>query len=267
VTTSFSPSHESPPGGVPAWGNPDPSQPTVATIDAGVPFTVVERLDDWARVVCSNGWSGWVDARRIVAVGAPAPPPACPPTTYGSAATLSAPRARPRWLLPGVVVAGLAVTGVLASRGGDGKFSAEPGPGISATSRSGSGNRSGEALSADCDITNAELRALEDKWQTMVQTRSLASGQAFRDALTPLADKVGRAVRALPPDAERMFATEYEQLPPVVEEVRQATASQAALDPALDQARAGRRDVFAGSRALVESMAAVLCGASAHAGP
>jgi len=26
---------------------------------------VVERKGDWARVTASNGWSGWVDGRRL----------------------------------------------------------------------------------------------------------------------------------------------------------------------------------------------------------
>jgi hypothetical protein len=29
----------------------------------------VERRTDWARIVCSNGWTAWVDARRLVPNG------------------------------------------------------------------------------------------------------------------------------------------------------------------------------------------------------
>jgi hypothetical protein len=29
-------------------------------------LVVIERAGDWARVGASNGWSGWVDGRRLV---------------------------------------------------------------------------------------------------------------------------------------------------------------------------------------------------------
>jgi SH3-like domain-containing protein len=32
---------------------------------AGLPVAVVERRGGWARVVASNGWSGWVDGSRL----------------------------------------------------------------------------------------------------------------------------------------------------------------------------------------------------------
>jgi hypothetical protein len=32
-------------------------------------LVVVERAGDWARVVAVNGWSGWVDGRRLVPRG------------------------------------------------------------------------------------------------------------------------------------------------------------------------------------------------------
>jgi hypothetical protein len=41
---------------------------------------LMEQRGAWGRVLFSNGWSGWVDARRLVAVPAPASaPPAAPP--------------------------------------------------------------------------------------------------------------------------------------------------------------------------------------------
>src|SRR5688572_6438349 len=65
---AFSPTHESPAGGIQAWDAPDSARPAATTIEAGVLFSVAERQGDWARVVCSNGWSAWVDGRRVVAV-------------------------------------------------------------------------------------------------------------------------------------------------------------------------------------------------------
>ena len=67
-TGAFAPTHESPAGGIPAWDAPDSARPAATTIAAGVRFTVAERQGDWARVICSNGWSAWVDGRRVVAV-------------------------------------------------------------------------------------------------------------------------------------------------------------------------------------------------------
>jgi hypothetical protein len=69
----FRPTHVVPPDGLPAWETPDPSRPTVP-LDALLPVQLVERLGDWGRVVCANGWAAWVDGRLLVAV--PQPPPA-----------------------------------------------------------------------------------------------------------------------------------------------------------------------------------------------
>jgi SH3-like domain-containing protein len=54
---------------LPAWPAPDPARQIVATLNAGLEIAVAERAGDWARVVAVNGWTGWVDARRLVATG------------------------------------------------------------------------------------------------------------------------------------------------------------------------------------------------------
>lgn len=59
--------HVVPDGGLQAWSSPDPSVPAAATLAAGVELQLREQRGDWANVVGSNGWSGWVDARRLVA--------------------------------------------------------------------------------------------------------------------------------------------------------------------------------------------------------
>ncbi|GAB2887812.1 hypothetical protein GCM10027074_65190 [Streptomyces deserti] len=69
----FRPTHVVPQHGMPAWEAPDPGRPTVA-LDPLLPVQLVERLGDWGHVVCSNGWSAWVDGRCLVAV--PQDPPA-----------------------------------------------------------------------------------------------------------------------------------------------------------------------------------------------
>ena len=59
----------------------------MATIEARVEVVVREERGAGAEVLCSNGWSAWVDGRRLLAIGAPAPsvvPPAAAAPT-GSA--------------------------------------------------------------------------------------------------------------------------------------------------------------------------------------
>jgi len=62
--------HQVPAGGMPAWARPDPSLEPAAQLQARVQLAIAERRGDWARVVGSNGWSGWVDARRLETLGA-----------------------------------------------------------------------------------------------------------------------------------------------------------------------------------------------------
>jgi hypothetical protein len=76
---AYSPTHDAPAGGLPAYTAPDPTQAPVAQLDPGLDVQLLERRADWAHVVCSNGWEAWVDARRLVARAAPTPEPAPPP--------------------------------------------------------------------------------------------------------------------------------------------------------------------------------------------
>ena len=48
-----------------AWAQPDPTAAAVATIEQHTGVQVLERYGDWARVLCSNGWSGWIDGREL----------------------------------------------------------------------------------------------------------------------------------------------------------------------------------------------------------
>jgi uncharacterized protein DUF6777 len=77
-------------GGMSAWADADPSVPAVAHLEQGLEVQLVERRGDWARVLCSNGWSGWVDARLLVEPSAPVGPPSGPPTLSAMAATMTA---------------------------------------------------------------------------------------------------------------------------------------------------------------------------------
>ncbi|MEE1816222.1 hypothetical protein PUR59_14525 [Streptomyces sp. SP18ES09] len=69
----FRPTHVVPRSGLSAWEAPDPGLPTTA-LDAFLPVRLEERTGDWGRVLCSNGWTAWVDARLLVSV--PDDPPA-----------------------------------------------------------------------------------------------------------------------------------------------------------------------------------------------
>jgi hypothetical protein len=72
-TSSFAPTLRVPPGGLPSWTRPDPNGPTTR-LEGGLELAVAHRVDDWAQVRASNGWEGWVDARRLVPFAAPPDP-------------------------------------------------------------------------------------------------------------------------------------------------------------------------------------------------
>ncbi|MEU9114026.1 hypothetical protein AB0D04_20135 [Streptomyces sp. NPDC048483] len=69
----FLPSHVVPRDGMAAWSAPDAGRPTVP-LDPLLPVQLLDRRGDWALVLCSNGWSAWVDGRLLLAV--PHGPPA-----------------------------------------------------------------------------------------------------------------------------------------------------------------------------------------------
>ncbi len=85
----FLATHVAPPDGLQAWDAPDPSRPVVAQVQPGVRMQLMEQRGAWGHVLFSNGWSGWVDARRLVLARQPASP-------FGpQAAPQSAPPFRP----------------------------------------------------------------------------------------------------------------------------------------------------------------------------
>jgi len=70
----FTPTHEVPAGGMSAWARPDPSLQPSARLEARVQLRVDETRGAWARVTGSNGWTGWVDARRLAPLGSTVAP-------------------------------------------------------------------------------------------------------------------------------------------------------------------------------------------------
>ncbi len=65
AAAAFAPTHTVPPQGLQAWAAPDPTGAVVATLGGGLPIQVTEVRGAWANIVCSNGWTGWVDGRII----------------------------------------------------------------------------------------------------------------------------------------------------------------------------------------------------------
>jgi hypothetical protein len=57
--------HRVPHDGMAAWPAPDPSVPPSATLPGSLDVQVAEQLGAWSRVLCDNGWNGWVDGRLL----------------------------------------------------------------------------------------------------------------------------------------------------------------------------------------------------------
>ncbi len=69
VAPPWAPTHRVPDEGMAAWAAPDPSRPPAVSLGGSLELVVAERAGDWARVVAVNGWTGWVDGRRLVERG------------------------------------------------------------------------------------------------------------------------------------------------------------------------------------------------------
>lgn len=102
VAAGWSATHRVPAGGVRAWDEPDPAAQPTSRLEARVELQVAERRGDWARVVGSNGWTGWVDARKLEDVG--------PASSGGGRIELGGFSLRP---LPLIAVVGLVLAAVL----------------------------------------------------------------------------------------------------------------------------------------------------------
>jgi hypothetical protein len=63
----FRPTHVAPIDGLATWMRPDFSEPGVR-LDPLLPLLAADVRGDWTRVVCSNGWTAWVDGRLLVSL-------------------------------------------------------------------------------------------------------------------------------------------------------------------------------------------------------
>jgi hypothetical protein len=62
----WTPTHLVPATGVVTYAGSEEGGAANGRLDPGLEVQVVEQQGDWAKVLCSNGWSAWVDARQLV---------------------------------------------------------------------------------------------------------------------------------------------------------------------------------------------------------
>jgi len=62
---TWAPTHTVPAEGLAAWARPDGSLAPVARLDPYLDVRLVQRHNDFAQVICENGWSCWVDGRLL----------------------------------------------------------------------------------------------------------------------------------------------------------------------------------------------------------
>ena len=65
---AWAPTHEVPPEGLAARDAPDPAAAETSTLEAGLEVEVAEVRGEWAHVRAENGWTTWVDNRRLVPI-------------------------------------------------------------------------------------------------------------------------------------------------------------------------------------------------------
>jgi hypothetical protein len=65
TTLAFAPTHVVPLPGLDGYRGPDAATGVQGRLPAGTPVTVIEARGSWARVLCSNGWTAWVDGRPL----------------------------------------------------------------------------------------------------------------------------------------------------------------------------------------------------------
>jgi hypothetical protein len=64
---AWAPTHAIPGSGLAAWTEPDDSSGIpVDKLDPGLEVRLLERTGTWAHVLCSNGWSAWVESPQLV---------------------------------------------------------------------------------------------------------------------------------------------------------------------------------------------------------
>ena len=65
TATRWVATHVVPEGGLPTWADADPNSAQTARLDGGLEVSVDATQGAWSHVVCSNGWSAWLDGRAL----------------------------------------------------------------------------------------------------------------------------------------------------------------------------------------------------------
>ena len=102
LEAAFRPTHRVAGEELATYGRPDPAAAPGARLTPHLEVRVIEQHPDgWAQVQCSNGWTTWVDGRRLVALS---PPPAVGEMAGSSAAWVPSHRVPqsglPTWTAP-----------------------------------------------------------------------------------------------------------------------------------------------------------------------
>jgi hypothetical protein len=63
---SWAPTHVVPAAGLVTYADAEAGGGENGRLDPGLDVQVVDQRGDWAKVLCSNGWSAWVDARQLL---------------------------------------------------------------------------------------------------------------------------------------------------------------------------------------------------------
>ena len=79
TVASFAPTHIVPAEGMASWATPDPATPQAARLQPSLPVQQLERRGEWIHVLCSNGWTTWVDGRLLLPAPASSPAPGAAP--------------------------------------------------------------------------------------------------------------------------------------------------------------------------------------------
>jgi hypothetical protein len=194
--TDWQATHAVPAGGLPVWAEPDPSQPMLADLAQGTEMVLGEQRGGWVEITCSNGFRGWADAARPVAL-APAGPPAA-----GPVAAAGPPVAAKKMTPGGVVVAFVAVIAIVA---------------VIAFVKAGGGDDDDTSTSASSTSAKTIAMHAPSGWSSSSDGHAVAKNQtdltsespsgpvARAEVLQPTGDPVDELVAALEDDSETVI--------------------------------------------------------------
>jgi hypothetical protein len=66
TSPGWTPTHVVPATGLVTYAGSEEGGAENGRLDPGLDVQVVEQQGEWAKILCSNGWSAWVDARQLL---------------------------------------------------------------------------------------------------------------------------------------------------------------------------------------------------------